>query len=631
MSATRVLLAFGLCFALAGCGRLQEAAMPVDQKVSAAFPVPDEVRAAHGRLVELLAKDAAATEALAAETATRMTVRALDCSKGLSIGRLDSVASVRSLAVDQDCLDEHDQSLLEFYTLRAIGELMAQPPLRPRKTLGPLSRLPPGRLTYIAYGTIARDANVVALRDTANSGAVVEIPGGREISKLPRAAVAEPNNYISPNGRVIVVSPPGDTTTFYDAESGDRLWEASEDMRILAWLPSLSGFLYTTRNGNVMIADGKTGNLSDHPIAVRNSNYSASIPGGHERVLIGTGRDLSLVEHRRTPRGIGATELSQFHIKSPDLIMSGQPVPMRSGRTVVFKSSRGIAWLDLEDGKSGAWQTNVLSILNFGKLDESHLLISTVGLDRLTTRFWSFDIDAETIAPVEFGVDRGLIVDTRDRIGFMLRGNDAWIGDRVSAGEPIPLSQLTRNFDLEVAAAVAAANNPQDAVAAAERAMAYAYAPAPQNPGAATARREVMPGLGDIPQDAEVHIVGVYQGPDGALPGGPNARPRGSVRVRVKQTNHPIVLVLSSYDAINWVVADPGNQVAAVLLSGYDPSTVMGVGDVRVLRIGRTYAYDAGSEEYQSLRRAVGMYTGNRRVASFQGAYAGKEFAVGGQ
>lgn len=629
--ATRVLLALGLGFAVTGCGRIQEAAMPVDEKVSAAFPVSDDVRTAQRRLVELLASNEVATEALASETATRLTVRALDCTKGLSIGRLDSVASVRSLAVDQDCLDEHDQSLLQFYTLRAIGELMGQRPLRPRKTLGPISKLPPGRLKYIIYGTIARDANVAALRDSTNSGAVVEIPSGREISKLPRAAVSEPNNYMSPNGRLIVVSPLGDSTTFYDAESGDRVWESSEDMQILAWLPSLSGFLYRTRDGNVMIADGRTGTVSDHPIAVRNSNYGASIPGGHERVLIGTGSDLSLVEHRRTPRGIEATELGQFHIKAQDHMMSGQPVPMRSGRAVVFKSSRGVAWLDLEDGKSGAWDTNVLSTLNFGKLDESHLLISTVGLDRLTTRFWSFDIDAETIAPVEFGVAPGLIVDTRDRKGFMLRGNDAWIGDRVTAGEPIALSQLTRNFDLEVAAAMTDASSPNDAVADAERALAYAYAPAPQSPSAPTAHRAMMPGLSDIPQDAEVHIVGVYQGPEGSLKDGPNSRPRGSVRVQVKQTNHPIVLVLSSYDAVNWVVIDSGNEVAAVLLSGYDPSTVMGVGNTRVLRIGRTYAYNAGSEEYQSLRRVVSMYTGERRVASFQGAYTGKEFTVGGQ
>jgi hypothetical protein len=68
-----------------------------------------------------------------------------------------------------------------------------------------------------------------------------------------------------------------------------------------------------------------------------------------------------------------------------------------------------------------------------------------------------------------------------------------------------------------------------------------------------------------------------------------------------------------------------------VLLSGYHPSNVHGVGNVPVLRIGSTHAYAAGSAEYTNLRDAVTRYTGTRPIKSFQGRYTGADFTVGGR
>ena len=387
MSTSRdVLIALALCVVLAGCARIQEAALPVTEKVNAAFPVSADVQAAHDRLQSLLASDEKARETFLAETDSRMTVRALDCAKGLSIGWLDSVASVRGLPVDRSCLQDRDRALLQFYGIRTIGVLLAEPPLRPRKAVGPISKLPRGRLTYISYGTVARDANVAVLRDIKNDAVVVELPGGRPIAALPRAVVPEPNNSLSPNGRVIAISPMGQTTTFYEAESGVRVWEAPDDLRVLSWLPGLAGFVYAARDGVVMIADGLTGTASEHPVAARNSAYGGHVPGAHERALIGVARELNLIEHRRTEQGITATDVAQFRIDSAHGITSGELVPMRSGKLVVFKSVRDIGWLDLERGTSGVWETSSLRSLNFAKLDETHLLITSVEQDRLTTR-----------------------------------------------------------------------------------------------------------------------------------------------------------------------------------------------------------------------------------------------------
>ena len=625
-TAKNVLIALSLCVVLPGCARIQEAALRVTGKVNAAFPVPADVQAAHDRLQALLASDAKASETFAAETDSRMTVRALDCAKGLSIGRLDSVASVRGLPVDRSCLQERDRALLQFYGIRTIGVLLASPPLRARKAVGPMSKLPRGRLTSINYGTVARDANVAVLRDIKNDAVVVAIPGGRPIATLPRALVSQPDNDLSPNGRVIAVRPTGQTTTFYEVESGVRLWEAPDDLRVLAWLPGLASFVYAARDGIVMIADGLTGTVSEHPVAPRNSNYGADVPGAHERVLIGVAHQLNLIEHRRTAQGITATDVAQFRIDSGHGITSGRPVPMRSGKLVVFKSVRDIGWIDLERGTSGVWETSALRTLNFAKLDETHLLITSVEQDRLTTRTWSFDIVEETLAPVDTGGHRGLIVDIGDRVGFMLRGEDAWFGDEVAAGEPIPLRQLTRNFELDVQLAFGRAQGlPEGALVPPPGAERWPAAPAPT-----VEPRAVLPGLGDVPRDAEVHIVGIYQGEGGAAAAGSAGHPVRNVRVRTRASSRPIVLVLTSYEPVNWVVTDSGARIAAVLLGGYHASSVTGVGNANVVRIGRAYAYEANTDQFVRLRTTVAQYAGGREVRSFQGAYTGAEFTVGG-
>lgn len=91
-----------------------------------------------------------------------------------------------------------------------------------------------------------------------------------------------------------------------------------------------------------------------------------------------------------------------------------------------------------------------------------------------------------------------------------------------------------------------------------------------------------------------------------------------------------MVLVLSSYEAVNWVLSQStSSRLAAVLVSGYGASSVAGQGKAQVLRIGSTYAYAAGSSEYVRLRQAVTQYTGSREIKSFQGSYKGSEFSVG--
>ncbi len=125
----------------------------------------------------------------------------------------------------------------------------------------------------------------------------------------------------------------------------------------------------------------------------------------------------------------------------------------------------------------------------------------------------------------------------------------------------------------------------------------------------------------------EVEAVSVYEAVAMRAPCAP--RTDGSVRVNVKTTPHPVVLVLSSHQTVDWQLSiAPQAQLAAVLLSGYGQSTVGGAGLTPIESIGGFYAFKRGSAEYLHLEQEVLRCTG-RNIDHFQSMYAGSAFEIG--
>lgn len=610
-------LAAGL--ALTGCTRFEEIAMPVPQKINAAFPPSPEARLAHERLQLLLAADVDGLQALKSQWEARLALRALECAKNVSVSRLSSVEAVRKLPLDAQCFQAQDRALAQFLGARSVGTLLRMPPLRPLVQAGEIATLPRGALQHINYGTFARDAGVAVLRDSFGDGMVVEMPGAKPIAKLPRGMVHEPGSELSPNGRVYVARYDTQDVVFYEAESGSRLWEMSDASRLLAWLPELSSLIVSKRDGTVMLIDGSTGEASPHPVAAKNSSFRTHLPGPGSRVLIGSARSLSLVAHERAPEGLRATLVKELPISSVYGITSGHPVPMLSGARIVFPSMRDIGWLDLESGASGTWKISPHFNGRFSKLDEKQLMVDSIVGGGVGLKPWVFDLGSETVAPAELGGPRGLLIDIGERVGFMRRGEEAWFGNIVRTGDPVPLERLLADMDLERQLA---------------KLQAETGTPSPGGAGAVALAR--VPGLEDVPSDAQVHIVGVYEGKapkpgDAPATARPEPHPARDVRVLVRNTGRPIVLALASYEPVRWTVVSAGARISAVLLSGYHPSTVSGTGNATLLRIGSEYAYRPDSDEYLRLRQAISRYTGTREIRSFQGLYTGSEFNVGGQ
>lgn len=132
------------------------------------------------------------------------------------------------------------------------------------------------------------------------------------------------------------------------------------------------------------------------------------------------------------------------------------------------------------------------------------------------------------------------------------------------------------------------------------------------------------PMLKGVPSQARLHMIGVYEGV--AEKGREAIRTARPVVVSVMPGNTPLVLSLSSYEAVRWRIVNPSNRpIAAVLLSGYTPSTVEG--SAPVTRIGSKYAYKLDSREYVTLKDDIAHYVANP-VSSFQGAYSGQRFDI---
>ena len=136
-----------------------------------------------------------------------------------------------------------------------------------------------------------------------------------------------------------------------------------------------------------------------------------------------------------------------------------------------------------------------------------------------------------------------------------------------------------------------------------------------------------MPLLSNVPADSRVSVVGVYEAAITTSATTAGANRIGGIRINVMPGNKPIVLVLTSYEPVRWTINAGTRKIAAILLSGYNESSVTGQGNAQVLKIGSTHAYKMDSSEYARLKQDVGRYVANP-IQSFQGGYKGQEFSV---
>lgn len=100
------------------------------------------------------------------------------------------------------------------------------------------------------------------------------------------------------------------------------------------------------------------------------------------------------------------------------------------------------------------------------------------------------------------------------------------------------------------------------------------------------------------------------------------ARAAGPVRVVLDRQGASILLVLASYEAVNWQLdVHAGTRLAGVVLSAYRDVMVAGQGSAPVYRLALPCATLVGSAPYRDLLRVLEARLGRREIDTFR-AYA---------
>jgi len=447
-----------------GCTDAWETLLPVFTKVNKAFPPKAEVRVAMEDLRTLLQQDQEALKAIEAEYSSRLELRAHTCTQASTIGRFDSVATIKTLPLSRDCFNLQDTLLMQYLGIRLVATQISEPPLRPLVPLGPPFAVPKIESLDVLSGYAASGAGVAVLKGTRSEFVSIEIPGGNKIADMSTIAGAWNDVFVSPNGRVAAVDLDlrNRGVVFVDTETGAKLWEARDINKFFAWLPELSAALVSDSKTSVLsVIDFQASKIEPHTINLRNQNWALPLSSSPSRVLVGTHRTFSLMEHERTPEGIKASVIKEFKIKQGQGVTSLSPTLMLGGKAIVFITSRDFMMVDLESGKETFWATGEFISNHYAKLSENTLLVDSFEPNGYGTKPWLFNIEQSTLSPVETEAgNHGIIAELAGRTGFMRRESNMWIGGELKVGSPIPLDSWLETFKVERQKAQIQSNTP---------------------------------------------------------------------------------------------------------------------------------------------------------------------------
>lgn len=683
----------GLCLLLGGLafGWSVDAQLSAPDKISKAFQPSAEVRISLENLESLIPADDESLKFFKSNYESRLTLRALTCSQGYSIGRFDSIENIKKLAIDRDCLKEQDEQLHQLIGLKLIGFRLMQPPLRPFVKLGPPSTMHGLDGIEFHIGKSASKAGVAVFRSSRNEFVSVEIPSGKKIASLPTMPEASQTNFsLSPNGRVLAIPVNNRDLRFLDIETGQDLWLAKDTIQFDAWLPEVQSALvrkYKGGKNEVLLIDFKTGEIKTY-IAAPDGFPSWALPVSESpsRVLVGFNSELSLVENTRSVEGVEGYVIKSFKIQSREGINPATLTLMLNRKAIAFSTAhQNFMLINLETGEEKIFKTKEFLLGRYtAKLSEETLLVDSYNhsVGRSIYQPWILNVKDSTLSPVETTeANTGEIYPLDGRAGFMRKERQKmWIADELKIGKPESLDNMVAGRKLEMQLAALEneeriAKAREDAMNAAQdisrvqqqmgmkdasgtnlaqlrenilldqlkqreqnsyavsAPMASAVAPAQLAPSsgnnydAATneARRQAILNatnrmLGNIPSNAKVEAVGVYETKD---------RSPSGISVIVKKSDKPLVLMLSAYEPVRWnLIKEPGANLVAVIATGYNLPEVTGAGATKTMIKRGSYAYQQNGSEYAALNNDAIMWTG-KPISKFQGTYGGTVFVVG--
>lgn len=645
------------CAVLAGCDQISAGLTPTSDRINAAFPLPDTLQIARNALATSLEGNKGAQQSVNEQYAKLMNVRALTCTAKTPIGRFDTAPRIKGKVTDLDCFQKQDVRLAEWIGLQRLALALAQPALVPVSGL-PAKALLPNINDAGGQVSVAAAANVMVVKGSQRFS-VVQLPGGKQLASFAVPEQTYRPAVLSANGRVLAVPTGSRNLRLIEVETGNVLWGTDEYANLIAWLPQVDAALLSQTNTGVpYLLDIKNSRIDVYPAAEKQLTWALSMPAASGKYLVGSGQTASLMDLTREASGaLEAAPLKQWRLTG-NASAAATPFLMNQGNKLVYQTGQDLGWLDLHTEQQGTWQLSAINASGFSKLDEQTILFDTHAMGATPAASRLLDITQGTVSTAKnLDARDGALVSLLPRNGYLKRGNSALtIGSAVEVEAPQPLETLVSEALLArqlarvaAATAIAAAENDPNSYRSQYleqqsrriRTMNAASAfrggqpmevveAIRQGDVASSTGMQLSPGtkalLTDIPPNARVSVIGVYEGT--VVPGASGgARPSGSIRINVQPGATPLVLVLTSYESVRWVINSNGRKISAILTSGYEQSSVIGGDTGKVLRIGSRHAYKIDSNEYNLLKQDIARYVSNP-ISTFQGSYKGQEFSV---
>jgi hypothetical protein len=652
------------CLLLAGC----DAQFPLtsESKINAAVPIPVELESARKAVSSELTQKRFYEE----EWRRRMALRALSCSRGFTPSWYTSLSAVREKLTDLACFQKHDAETAKWIGYLRLGAVAAKPALRPIPASVPKTIAADAQIREVVFA----DAAGVAVLSTDQDALLVDLANG-EIIRRSTISNGEKLGTLSPNGRLIgFESSNRKRMSFYSTETGEEIGRIDMASTYSThWLGN-ECILYGNNNAKTVAIDlavGKEVETLPFPFVTQ----VLPLPEEPNRFIIRTHRTVIKATTLRKDGDLAIDVLDERAVEmggqwskyttrqTSDGAFISVPPPRNDSTLLSILDVQTLETENVDLGP-GVRTTLVLGADEPGKflLRIATRLAAGVRFDpKRESRDYIYSIADKTLTPISPRIPDSAVMARSLRTVFGVSDG------RLVQYRPAPTDDPP--MSLEEFAAQNRARDAQNKLASMERTAIpgaqYRLAPGGQS---------VLPPLADLAANARIEAVGVYKGggqwslpatggreptrpsapravgagysggvqpplPSSARPITPQAiarerrrqKPVPTVEVRIRRSDKPIVLVLSSYEAVLWkLTRESGANIALILLGGYEESSVTGEGNSRVITIGRKYAYSMSGSDYSQLNTEVFNWTG-RRIDILQGRYEGSSFIVGGR
>lgn len=621
----RLVTALALVLTLAGC---DEFSFGPEAKINAAIPLSPELVSQKNALLNELASSKRG--AFNTEWGRRMKLRALTCAKGFSPAWYATSASTREKLTDHACFQEHDNDIAKWIGYQRIGILLAKPALKPI----------PANPTKFLVGeesikgfSFASEAGVAMLGTSKETTLIVDLQSG-QILYRNNTGGGDIGGF-SPNGRMMTVADKAHShVKVFNTETGEEIGKIQKTREWkLYWLGNEGAIYVKDGEFKTFLMDFATGTESELGAIRGEVNGVFRVPGEKNKFVIGT---YDTVVKAEISRSDGRLKLD---------ILNEQKLEGRAWSRNLTGQTADYRFL-FNGEQSGLVITNVETLeqekIEFGPGAFIHGITATADPDKLLirtnaailgdttqqTRDTLYSISDKSLALLQ-SKERGNFPVFVPTINALLSGTGRLDVINLSPAEPaIAVAKIAaERRQIETDRKLAEADRQWNLSQGNQRLPSAQQGSTFPTPSISPA--PIISPLGSLAGNARIEAIGVYQATN------PNARPgeprkTGIVEVRVRRSDKPIVLVLSSYEPVRWMlISESGARLAAILLSGYHQSSVVGAGSSQIVNLGQNFAYSSDSREYKMLDEEVMRMTG-RRIQMMQGRYDGSAFSVGG-